>query len=168
MADTPGGELTGSRRETLRLILLLLGWKAAFFLFVLVGVFALPDAFHEERYEASFHYPRGAPPTPLTHLETWDAQHYLYLAQEGYQLRRTSSAFFPLWPWTIRVGAVLTGGHYSLAALLLANALSIVGAVAFRRLAGRVLASKEQADTALLMLLGGSLLLRTRAARDTA
>ena len=49
------------------------------------------------------------PPTQATRLSTWDAQHYLFLATEGYHAGQRSITFFPLFPWLIRLAAALPG-----------------------------------------------------------
>ena len=85
----------------------------------------LPGFFSESSYRGNFHWPPDQPPTLATRLETWDAQHYLYLATEGYGPGRWSIAFFPLYPWLIRAVAALPGIAPLAAALLVANALSL-------------------------------------------
>jgi Gpi18-like mannosyltransferase len=54
----------------------------------------------------------------------WDAEHYLTIATEGYS--GVEPAFFPLYPFLIRLVAMLTGSHL-VAGLLISNAASFLG-----------------------------------------
>ncbi|KAB8141024.1 hypothetical protein F8S13_21120 [Chloroflexia bacterium SDU3-3] len=53
----------------------------------------------------------------------WDSEHYTTIAHTGYVLdsRWPNVAFFPLYPLVIRPAALLLGGDYNLAAVLVAN-----------------------------------------------
>jgi hypothetical protein len=77
----------------------------------------------------------GADPDPLTALgrawNQWDAQHYLYLAANGYSQRgdaRNLIAFFPLYPALISAVAAI-GLPLRLAALLVSNLAGIAAAI---------------------------------------
>ena len=94
----------------------------------------LPEFFNEDAYYGNFHWPRKQPPTQATRLATWDAQHYLFLATEGYQAGQRSITFFPLFPWLIRPTAALPGIGPLAAALLVANALSVAAVVLLHQL----------------------------------
>jgi len=79
-------------------------------------------------------------------LMAWDGTWYRDIAQFGYQaVPRAGVRFFPLFPLLGRLLALPWGGHTALALVLLANAGSIVAAVALRRL---VLAEKGNAALA--------------------
>src|SRR5262249_42625841 len=65
----------------------------------------------------------GVPLSPIALLDNWrrwDAGWYLGIAQHGY-FNAQSTAFFPLYPRLLRVTAVLTGGHWTTAGLLVAH-----------------------------------------------
>src|SRR5262245_12428992 len=79
----------------------------------------LGRTFHERGYYGNFHWPLEQPPTGATRFATWDAQHYLFLATEGYHAGQRSITFFPLFPWLIRATAALPGVGPLGAALLL-------------------------------------------------
>jgi hypothetical protein len=67
----------------------------------------------------------------------WDAPHYLFLAEHGYQStgeQEVLLAFFPLFPWLVRALQPVCG-TYLAAALALSTILSLVLAVLLRRLA---------------------------------
>src|ERR1041385_3845528 len=40
--------------------------------------------------------------TFTSHFGTWDAEHYLFLTEYGYQHGSAACAFYPLWPYAIR------------------------------------------------------------------
>ncbi len=64
----------------------------------------------------------------FTGLEHQDALWYLRIATIGYRPTDGSAAFFPLYPWLIRIVSPLVGGHPLAAALLISN-LSFLGAL---------------------------------------
>jgi len=95
----------------------------------------LPGFFSVDSYFGNFHWPPREPPTAATRFATWDAQHYLFLAGEGYGPDRRSIAFFPLYPWLIQATAAALPGVGPLgAALLIANACSLAGCLLLYRL----------------------------------
>lgn len=66
----------------------------------------------------------------------WDGPQYLLIAQKGYAAagdQRLALAFFPLYPWLIRLAAVVVGDA-ALSAFLIATAASVVAGVALARL----------------------------------
>jgi Gpi18-like mannosyltransferase len=61
----------------------------------------------------------------------WDAEHYLTIATEGYS--GTEPAFFPLYPFLIRLVGAVTGSHL-VAGLLISNVASFLGLLYFYKL----------------------------------
>lgn len=91
------------------------------------------------------------------HYPTWDAEHYLYLAEFGYDKDVRSCAFFPLWPLAIRGGAILAGGSYVIAGMVLANLFSVAGGCLFYRILWRRYGSEVAwCSLCFLMLFPGS------------
>ena len=83
----------------------------------------------------------GASPDPLTALgrewNQWDAQHYLYLAANGYTASgdaRNLIAFFPLYPALVSAVASV-GLPLRLAALVISNVAGVVAAILLYELA---------------------------------
>ncbi|MCL4789608.1 MAG: hypothetical protein KJ070_22935 [Verrucomicrobia bacterium] len=113
-----------------KLLLVVLGLKAATFLIALAAITFFP-AFDERQYQNVIHWPREGPPTLATHFASWDGAHYLFLSEEGYQAGSASCAFYPLWPYLIRACSWLTFGNHFVAGLLLANLLSAVAFLVF-------------------------------------
>lgn len=107
-----------------RLLLAILGLKAATFLIALGAITFFPS-FNEREYHNDIHWPREGPPTLATYLATWDGAHYLFLSEESYQRGSASCAFYPLWPYLIRACSWFTFGNHFLAGILLANLLSL-------------------------------------------
>ena len=150
MQDSDEGEARCSRRGA---VLFLVGWKVVFAAVVLAAVALFPGAFDVASYQGNFHGIEDRPPTRLSHLATWDAQHYLHLAAHGYVVGHPSSAYFPLWPWAIRAAAPLLGGARLLASVVLANLFSIAAAYLFYLVARRVQRQRGTAEAALLFLI---------------
>ena len=101
--------------------------KAVIALTAFVVIEFLPELFDHQLYFTTFvgnygHAPTHAPSVALK-LATWDAQHYLNIAKSGYHGVGPELAFYPLWPWLIRAGALV--GRYWIAALVLSNLLSL-------------------------------------------
>jgi len=63
----------------------------------------------------------------------WDAVHYQRIAQFGYAATGVTKAFYPLFPWCIRIVTYITGS-YLVSAFVVAGVASIVAAVVLRRL----------------------------------
>jgi len=112
----------------------LVAWRLLFL--SLPAVFAALHLapFSEAAYFANFHGAVATPPTFATRWATWDAQHYLFLAQHDYIAGHVSSAFWPLWPLIIRAASRLTTAPELGSALVLANLLAILAAVGLWRL----------------------------------
>ncbi len=71
----------------------------------------------------------------------WDAPHYLALAQFGYRsspgaLRQFSLAYFPLYPWLVRLCSYASN-DYLVAAFVVSGFASIAAAILLRRLVER-------------------------------
>ncbi len=96
-------------------------FKIGVFSTILLGFFF---PFQSANFEANFHFPPGAGPDWSTHFKTWDAQHYLFLAEEGYHPAQQSDAFYPLLPFLIRGFRFLFFQSGLLTGLFLSNFLS--------------------------------------------
>lgn len=135
-----------------RLAAAISAYKACFFAVAVCSLYLLPGIYNAGNYRANFHWPPDAPASTTTALETWDAQHYLYLAGHGYSAGGVSINFFPLWPWLIRAGSAVTGGNLLASALLLSNLLSLAGLLLFYEW-GRRRAGAEAATAGLMLLI---------------
>ncbi len=142
---------------SLRLLGPLVAWKVAVLAAVPAAILLLPGLFRLDNYDDNFHWPPNARPTLATAFATWDAQHFLFLSERGYQRvspdQAPSNAFYPLWPATIHVASALTGGRRLLASLVVSNLLSLAALLLFHSLARRELGDTGKADAALLALL---------------
>ncbi|MFQ5577624.1 MAG: hypothetical protein ACE5G8_11645, partial [Anaerolineae bacterium] len=113
--------------QNLKLVLgLLLAVKAATFGLIFLGFQTLP--FCEICRASNFVYPADSPTHLAVAYQTWDAQHYLYLADAGYKPDQPSNAFYPLFPLLIRWARPLFGGSAFFSGLALATFCSM-GAV---------------------------------------
>ena len=64
----------------------------------------------------------------------WDGQWYLKIATEGYAAGDGTSAFFPLYPWTVKVLGWLAGERYIWAGILLSGVFFLAALVLLHRL----------------------------------
>jgi putative flippase GtrA len=78
-------------------------------------------------YGVKQRWPREGPPVWLSHFATWDAAHYLYLSEVGYNQGVSSCAFYPLWPLLVLGVATGIGVNHVWAGLVLANLLAVAG-----------------------------------------
>jgi hypothetical protein len=118
-----------------RAILGLFVWRLL--LLLLPALFAAQHLapFAIANYRANFHGAGGESPGLSIRWATWDAQHYLSIARDGYVAGEVSSAFWPLWPGVIRGVSKVTGAPELPAALVAANLLAIAAAVGLWQLA---------------------------------
>ena len=77
--------------------------------------------FNLANYQVNFIYPPGESPNLWTPLKTWDGQIYLYLADHGYGPHQFTNAFYPLFPFLIRVAGLLLDGNNLLGGLLISH-----------------------------------------------
>ena len=126
---------------------------AAKLLVALVVLAAFWAHFNQMQFRSAYaRWPQLETPNSSSRLSTWDSAHYLRLSHEGYAAGSRSCAFYPLWPATIRVATILTGGRPVLASTLLTNALSIVALWLFFRLVERRYGAALGRDALILML----------------
>ena len=89
---------------------------------------------------------------------TWDAEHYLYLAEYGYDQGVKSCAFYPLWPMAIYATVRVCGGSYILWGMILSNLFSLLGWCLFYFLARKRFGEAvARCSTLMLVLFPGSL-----------
>lgn len=82
---------------------------------------------NKEVYLSIFHWPPDSTIDIKAYYKTFDAQHYLYLAEKWYlnDLAK-QNAFFPLFPFLIKIFTFLTGSFF-LSGIILSNVLSFIG-----------------------------------------
>ena len=134
-------------RKVLKAALLV---KTGIFATIILGCFLLP--FVAANYEGNFHYPPRAEPGFSAHFKTWDAQHYLFLSEQGYQAGQPGNAFYPLFPFLIRIFHYLFLGSSLAAGLILSNFFSLT-ALAFLYLWASPKFGKEKAALGCYLLL---------------
>ncbi len=110
-----------------KVVLLTVSLKLMALTVIAVGAIFLP--FNSSNYFANFHYPPFQAPDFFTRFATWDAPHYLYLADFGYKPNLLSNAFFPLFSWLICGFGFLFLGHHFLTGLLLSNFFTVLAMV---------------------------------------
>jgi len=111
----------------------LVAWRIGLLLLALGSITLLPNIFSVENWAANPHWPQTEAPDFSTHWKTWDSQHYLRIAEAGYEPGTKTSAFYPLWPLVIRAAAPLYAGNHLLAALVMANLLAVLAGLLLHR-----------------------------------
>ena len=138
-------------RSRLHLVGWLLGYKAVLFLLIYLAVVLLPPLFLVHAYYGNIHGP--SEPHPVgRYFSTWDAQPYLIMSEFGYQADSRLNAFFPLWPFCIRLLSYVTGGHHLLSGIILANVLSVFALLALHEYVAREKGTRFANRTLLLLL----------------
>ena len=111
-----------------RMILLVaLAVKLAVLALIAAGPALMP--FHEGAYWANFAYPFDEEPSLRSAFKTWDGNHYLFLADHGYQPKHISNAYYPLLPFAMRLARPLALGDPLIAGLIVST-LCCIAAVA--------------------------------------
>jgi hypothetical protein len=134
-----------------RLLQLILLFKVAYWLGMLLVVWLWPDMDEYAFYHAFQRWPREGGPIFASYFATWDTAHYLYLSEIGYSSGARACAFYPLWPLLVRWLSPLFGGSFLVTGLLLGNVCSLAAWVIFHRLIARRW-GKSAADWALAFL----------------
>lgn len=112
-----------------KLIVIILIVKISILLAIFLAYHLLP--FNVLGHNANFVYPRNEIINYSKAYKTWDGQHYIFLAEQGYAPNQRNNGFYPLWPLAIKVVRPLLGGNSLLAGLLLANLFSLIAGVVF-------------------------------------
>ncbi len=152
MSRPAAPETSPSWAPSLGLVFPLLAYKLLLFFFIYLSLVALPDLFDRGTYAVNQVWPLSAPVTWLSRWGTWDAHHYMKIADIGYTPGDVSNAFWPLFPFLMRLLAPVLGGSLLAAGLVWANFFSLLGTVLFHRLVCEH-QGRERADLAVLFLL---------------
>jgi hypothetical protein len=108
--------------------------------------------FNSKTYFGNFHYPTGEKISLASAYKTWDAQHYLFLSQQGYKPNSESNRFFPLLPAGIALVNIIARNSV-LSGLIVANVFSFLGIFYFFLFCRLFLKNEEQAFKSVLLLL---------------
>jgi Gpi18-like mannosyltransferase len=109
-----------------------LALKALLLGLIYLGYWLFP--FNLPNYQANFIYPPGELPNLWTPLKTWDGQIYLYLADHGYGPHQFTNAFYPLFPFLVRVAGSILVGNDLLGGLLISHFFMFLTVVYLYRL----------------------------------
>ena len=123
--------------------------KLSVLLLIFLAYNLLP--FFQANFEVNFVDPLHPDVTLASAFSTWDAQHYLYLSENGYHAGQLSDAFFPLFPLLIHLATPLF--HSSLiAALVVSNVASLAGLYVLFKLVAELYGRAVARGTLLLYL----------------
>jgi len=134
-----------------RLLISLVSYKVAFFLFIFLSIYLLP-AFDIVQYQAVAHWPVAQPQLWTRYFSTSDSAYYLKLSVLGYEKGTPSCAFYPLWPLLIRLFTYIAPGQHVLVGLILANCLSLLGIYVLYRFVARQHGEMTALKSAVLLL----------------
>lgn len=135
-----------------KIILPLVYYKIFVFLFILVSIVLLP-IFSNKDFSWAIHFPQERGPVFADYFRSWDSQHYLYIAEKGYLPPGSpTNAFYPLWPFFIKIFSYILLQNYLIAALILSAIFSIFGIYLFHYLITKH-HSLELANKSTLLLL---------------
>ncbi len=137
-------------RNILYVVAIFIALKAGLLGVILLGAQFLPHNASLEGYNAAF--PLPGLPDLLRPFYTWDTQHYLLLAMQGYGTNAFSDAFYPLYPFAIRFLTPLFAGNALVAAWAISNVVSLAVPVYMYRLA-RLFWPARQSLTIVVLLL---------------
>lgn len=136
--------------HAVRLVVVFLSLKAGLLAVALLASKAVP--FNSAIYRLNIVFELQGLPPAFRAFNTWDTQHYLLLATSGYGVNPMSNAFFPLYPFLIRLFTPLFAGRALLSALFVANVASLFVPVSMYRLC-RLFFDRTAAFRATLLLL---------------
>ena len=140
MTEGPAGDSSPSLLDRLRtfdgfeaLIAIAL-WKLGTFATAYVAWALMP--FNQALYEANYRYGDRVPTSFAASFNTWDSQHYIRLAEQGYEEGQLSNAFGPLYPMLIRLMNLVTSDSI-VSGLLIANVASAAALFLLYRLVSK-------------------------------
>jgi len=133
-----------------KLFFLVLFLKLTVLLLIFLGFNLLP--FNSNTYSQNFLYSKGEKISLASAYETWDAQHYLFLSQQGYKPNNQSDRFFPALPFGIAVVNKFVNNPL-IAGLITSNIFSFLGIFYFFLFCRLLLKDEKQAFKSVLLLL---------------
>jgi len=134
-----------------KLIILTIIFKLAIILIIICAYFELP--FNFEYYTYNFVYPSDEKFNVFSGFKTWDGQHYLSIAENGYPSGVTSNtAFYPLYPALIRGIGFFFLGNTLLSGILISNIFSILAIIYFYLFVKKMYDDKIAFTASILMI----------------
>lgn len=132
------------------ILTIIIGSKITIFLIIFLAYNLLP--FAKNYYYVSFIYPPNEKISLKSAFKTWDAQHYLFLSEQGYKPDNESNRFYPLFPMLIKFSTYFTRNSF-LSGLLISNLFSLVGLYLFYKFVKDFFGGEKIAFSSLLLLL---------------
>lgn len=107
-----------------RLVLLFAAIKLSLLLVMGLGSQLIP--FNWNLYRTNLLLDVHNAPEWMRPFNTWDTQHYIFLAENGYGVNPMSNAFYPLYPYLIWLITPILGGNPIAAAWAVSNVISFL------------------------------------------
>ncbi len=111
-----------------RIIGVITSWKVAILFVTFAAGILLP--FNKNLFYSNFMYPTDQKISYITPFTTWDAQHYLYLSDNGYKKDQPSNWFYPFFPYSVKIVKLLFQNTF-ISALLVSNLYSLIALLFF-------------------------------------
>jgi hypothetical protein len=127
LTERPGSVLDARTR---RLVGPIVAAKVLTLLAIWACLALFPDIFAHRQYievfRGNYGHPPPGPPDPSIAFATWDATHYVELAEHGYGGQGAENALYPLYPLVLRVLRPLFGGDTVFAGLVVSNIAGVL------------------------------------------
>lgn len=137
-------------KELRKLITLVLAIKLCVIIAIAVAHYTIP--FCTLCYESNYLVDSTLFPSLTSSYQTWDVQHYITIAQNGYSADHISNAFFPLYPSLIALVDMLIPGPTLIAAWVVSTLISTAAFVAVFLFVARLRDVQTAWKTTLLLL----------------
>lgn len=132
-----------------KIIFLIIWVKLCTFFIIFLSFNLLP--FAKNYYYANFIYPPNEKISLQSAFKTWDAQHYLFLSEQGYKRGQISNAFSPLFPILVNFLTKIFNNSF-ISGLIISNLMSFLALFYFYKLV-RMIYSEKIAYQSLIFLL---------------
>ncbi len=133
-----------------KLIVLVIAIKIVVIVTIAIAHYTVP--FCNFCYANNFLAEEIVNPRLAASYQTWDVQHYIWIAQNGYAPDHISNAFYPLYPALIALTDVLVPGPTIIAAWVISTVISILAIVLVFKFVERWKDTKTAWRTCLLLL----------------
>ncbi|MBF0572037.1 MAG: glycosyltransferase family 39 protein [Candidatus Omnitrophica bacterium] len=109
--------------------------------------------FNKPQHDINFLYNRAEPITIASAFKTWDAQQYIFLAENGYHTNSPLNlVIYPLYPFLIKVFEVLFLNNSLLCGLVLSNFFSFIAIIFFYYFVEKLFSPKTAFIASVLLL----------------
>lgn len=138
-------------KTLIRLVFGFLMVKLVVFIIV-ISVYYFFPFFCDICFDGNFINPGNAKSGLITAFQSWDAQHYTYLADDWYSSAHPSNAFYPLYPALIKILNVFLPWGSLVNALLVSNIFSVGVIILLYKFVSQIKNSNTAVMTCILFM----------------